>query len=69
MEKKTKCYKVTKIYIYTYVCIHVPDEGNLLPRYRDCTTSNGIELYFMCCGVMLFLLIIYVYIDLNALHQ
>ena len=31
---------------------HVPDEGSLLPKYRDCTTSNDFELYLMCCGVM-----------------
>ena len=35
------------IYIYIY------DEGSLLPKYRDCTTSNDLELYLMCCGVML----------------
>ena len=33
--------------------IYVPDEGSLLPKYRDCTTSNDFELYLMCCGVML----------------
>ena len=31
--------------------------GSLLPKYRDCTTSSGFELYLMCCGVMLLLLI------------
>ena len=31
----------------------VVDEGSLLPKYRDCTTSNDFELYLMCCGVML----------------
>ena len=25
--------------------LYVPDEGSLLPKYRDCTTSNEIELY------------------------
>ena len=34
-------------YVYIY------DEGSLLPKYRDCTTSNDFELYLMCCGVML----------------
>ena len=24
----------------------------------DCTTSDGFELYLMCCGVMILLLII-----------
>ena len=41
--------------------LYVPDEGNLLPKYRDCTTYNDFELYLMCCGVMLLLLIIYIY--------
>ena len=25
--------------------LYVPDEGSLLPKYRDCTTSNDFELY------------------------
>ena len=25
--------------------LYVPDEGSLVPKYRDCTTSNDIELY------------------------
>ena len=41
---------------------YVPDEGSLLPKYRDCTTSNDFELYLMCCGVMLLLLIMTMYI-------
>ena len=28
----------------------------------DCAKPNGIELYSMCCGVMLLLLIIYIHI-------
>ena len=40
--------------------LYVPDEGSLLPKYRDCTTYNDFELYLMCCGVMLLLLIIYI---------
>ena len=42
--------------------LYVPDEGSLLPKYRDCTTYNDFELYLTCCGVMLLLLIIYTYI-------
>ena len=42
--------------------LYVPDEGSLLQKYRDCTTSNDFELCLMSCGVMLFLLIIYIYI-------
>ena len=62
------------IYIYLFIChsslylnlfvslyLYVPDEGSLLPKYRDCTTYNDFELYLMCCGVMLLLLIIYIY--------
>ena len=48
------------IYKYIYIYLYVPDEGSLLPKYRDCTTSNDFELYLMCCGVMLLLLIIYI---------
>ena len=39
------------MYIHIYICIfaslylYVPDEGRLLPKYRDCTTSNDFELY------------------------
>ena len=60
------------IYIYVYMLhiffvslyLYVPDEGSLLPKYRDCTKSNGFELYLMCCGVMHLLLIIYVHIHI-----
>ena len=31
-----------RIYIYY---LYVLDEGSLLPKYRDCTTSNDFELY------------------------
>ena len=41
------------IYIHIYIYLYVPDEGSLLPKYRDGTTSNDFELYLMCCGVML----------------
>ena len=44
------------LYIYIFfvlLYLYVPDEGSLLPKYRDCTTSNDFELYLMCCGVML----------------
>ena len=40
-------------YAFVSLYLYVPDEGNLLPKYRDCTTSNDFELYLMCCGVML----------------
>ena len=52
-------YFVLYIYIYIYIVsfvslyLYVPDEGSLLPKYRDCTTSNDFESYLMCCGVML----------------
>ena len=67
MQYNNKIYMY--IYIYTYIYIffvslylYVPDEGSLLPKYRDCTTYNDFELYLICCGVMLLLLIMYVYI-------
>ena len=34
--------------------LYVPDEGSLLPKYRDCTTSNDFESY------------IYIYIHINV---
>ena len=27
--------------------LYVPDEGSLLPKYRDCTTSNDFESYIL----------------------
>ena len=32
------------MYIYVFLYLYVPDEGSLLPKYRDCTTSNDFEL-------------------------
>ena len=29
--------------------LYVPDEGSLLPKYIDCTTSNGFESYIYLC--------------------
>ena len=53
------------IYIYIVsLYFYVPDEGSLLPKYRDCITYNDFEIYLMCCGVMLLLLIIYICIYL-----
>ena len=50
--------------------LYVPDEGRLLPKYSDCTTSNGFELYSMRCGVMHLLLILYtVYPHPFAVHR
>ena len=68
ISKKIQYYIYIYIYMYMYTYIlfvslylYVPDEGSLLPKHRDCTTSNDIELYLMSCGVMLLLLIIYIY--------
>ena len=36
---------------FVLLYLYVPDEGSLLPKYRDCTTSNDFELY------------VYIYID------
>ena len=41
----------SRMTMYIYICLfvslylYVPDEGSLLPKYRDCTTSNDFELY------------------------
>ena len=45
--------------------------GSLLPKYRDCTTSNDLELYLMYCGVMLLLLIIciYIYLYIHRIYE
>ena len=48
-EERIKHY-IYILYMYIYIYI---DEGSLLPKYRDCTTSNDFELCIMCCGVML----------------
>ena len=49
--------------------LYVPDEGNLLPKYRDCTTSNDFELhiYDVCIYTYIFY-IIYIYIHLIYMH-
>ena len=60
---------ITCLYVYIYIYIYnsksldvvqslyfgskLPSSKALLPKYRDCTTSNDFELYLMCCGVML----------------
>ena len=33
------------IWTDAFFYMYVPDEGSLLPKYRDCTTSNDFELY------------------------
>ena len=44
---------LNNLYILAANCLHqeptnkgmqIPDEGSLLPRYRDCATPNGFEL-------------------------
>ena len=57
----SKSLDVVQSLCFVSLYLYVPDEGSLLPKYRDCTTSNDFELYLMCCGVMLLLLIIYIY--------
>ena len=44
------------IYIFVLLYLYVPDEGSLLPKYRDCTTFNDFELYIY----------IYVVIDVDV---
>ena len=44
----------------------VPDEGNLLLKFKDCAMVNRFTLYLMCSGVMLLILAIYTnYMGLN----
>ena len=44
------------IYIYIYIFVslylYVPDEGSLLPKYRDCTTYNDFELYIYIYSIV-----------------
>ena len=56
----SKSLDVVQSLYFVSLYLYVPDEGSLLPKYIDCTTSNDFELYLMCCGVMLLLLIIYI---------
>ena len=33
--------------------LYVPDEGSLLPKYRDCTTYNDFEyIYIYICSII-----------------
>ena len=56
--------------------LYVPDEGSLLPKYRDCTTSNDFELYLMWCDasvnliyvIYIYLCYIYIYICVICIH-
>ena len=49
-------YEIVDLLWYTlHICcitlLYVPDEGSLMPKYRDCITSNGFELYiYIKCG-------------------
>ena len=57
-------YVCIYIYIYSYhtfflsLYLYVPDEGSILSKYRDCTTSNDFEL---CIYIY-----IYIYIYIHA---
>ena len=45
MESTVDSYeKKHCVYIYVSLYLYVPDEGSLLPKYRDCTTSNDFQL-------------------------
>ena len=37
--------------------LYVPDEGSLLPKYRDCTTSNDNEL---CIYIYIYIICLYI---------
>ena len=32
---------------FVLLYLYVPDEGSLLPKYRDCTTYNDFQLYIV----------------------
>ena len=51
-------YMYIHIYIYIHIYMYVPDEGSLLPKYRDCTTSNDFESYLY----MYIYIFMYIYI-------
>ena len=38
--------------------LYVPDEGSLLPKYRDCVTSNDFELYILYIYIIIIIIII-----------
>ena len=40
-------YKYKKFGYLVSLYLYVPDEGSLLPKYRDCTTSKDFELYII----------------------
>ena len=61
------------LYVYIYRCIYSPQSSSTIKYYDDnvhiyipghCvfTQSSGFELYLMCCGVMLLVVIVYIYI-------
>ena len=44
--------------------VQFPYFGSLLLKYSNCFTPNSFVLYLMCCGVMLLLPIVYIYMHL-----
>ena len=66
------CQESTDKATQTFLSIHYlslyqyfPDEGSLLPKYRDCTIPNGFAPYFMCCDASL-TIYIYIFHFINA---
>ena len=44
--------------------MYVPDEGSLLPKYRDCTTYNDFDLYIY---IYIYIYVcIYIHIHINS---
>ena len=37
--------------------LYVPDEGSLLPKYRDCTTYNDFEYIYIYIYIYKFLIL------------
>ena len=51
---------------------YVPDNGSLLPKYRDCTKPTGFALYLLLWSdvYLLYILCIYIYINcMNYIHM
>ena len=56
------------IYIYYINFTEASHEGSLLPKYRDCTTSNDFELYIYYIYIIyicmcIYIMYVYIYIS------
>ena len=44
------------------------DEGSLLPKCRDCTTSNDFELYIYIYIILIYIYYVIIYIYINIIY-